>query len=91
MATLSLRLPESIHAKLAELAEQEGTSINQLINSAVAEKIAALLTETYLSERAARASRKKFDDVLAKIPSAPPVAGDEMPPGYKQRRPRKAG
>ena len=42
MSTLSLRLPESLHKRLAALAEREGISINQLITSAVAEKMAAL-------------------------------------------------
>lgn len=88
MTTLSVRLPNSIHAKLTELAEQEGTSINQLINSAVAEKLAALMTEEYLDQRAARATQEGFDAVLAKIPRAKPAAGDELPPGYKRRRGR---
>jgi predicted transcriptional regulator len=79
MSTLSLRLPESIHQKLGELAEREGISINQLINSAVAEKLAALLTEQYLAERATRADRSKFDAVLAKISDVPPLPGDELP------------
>jgi predicted HicB family RNase H-like nuclease len=57
MSTLSLRLPESIHEKLGQLAKREGISINQLINSAVAEKLAALLTEQYLEERARRGDR----------------------------------
>jgi len=35
MSTLSVRLPDSIHKQLAALAEQEGISINQLVNSAV--------------------------------------------------------
>lgn len=78
MSTLSLRLPESIHEKLGELAEREGISINQMINSAVAEKLAALLTEQYLAERAARADRSKFDAVLAKVPDVPPLPGDEL-------------
>jgi predicted HicB family RNase H-like nuclease len=43
MSALSLRLPESLHRKLAEVADREGVSINQLINSAVAEKMAALM------------------------------------------------
>ena len=47
MSVLSLRLPESIHEKLGQLAEREGISISQLINSAVAEKLAALLTGQY--------------------------------------------
>ena len=79
MAALSLRLPESIHRKLAELAKAEGVSLNQLLSSAAAEKLAALMTEEYLADRAKRASRRKFDAVLAKVPKAPPVPGDEIP------------
>ena len=79
MSTLSLRLPESIHQKLGELAEKEGISINQLINSAVAEKLSALLTEKYLAERANRGDRSAFESVLAKIPDAPAAPGDELP------------
>lgn len=60
VGTLSLRLPESLHRKLAEVAEQEGISLNQLISSAAAEKLAALMTEDYLMRRAARASARKF-------------------------------
>lgn len=67
MSTLSLRLPESLHRKLAELAKREGVSINQLINSAVAEKLAALMTEAYLDERARRGSRQRFEEALAKV------------------------
>ncbi|MEM6787842.1 MAG: toxin-antitoxin system HicB family antitoxin [Myxococcota bacterium] len=54
MSTLSLRLPQSVHRQLSALAKREGVSINQLINSAVAEKIAALMTAEYLEERARR-------------------------------------
>jgi len=85
MGTLSVRLPKSIHAKLTELAKQEGTSINQLINVAVAEKLAALMTEDYLERRASRASRDRFDAVLNKIPHAKPVKGDELPEGYQDK------
>jgi predicted transcriptional regulator len=79
MTVLSLRLPESLHRKLTELAESEGISINQLINSAVAEKMAALLTEEYLSERAQRGSRKKFVSALAKAPVVEPRETDLLP------------
>jgi hypothetical protein len=87
-----LRLPESLHRKLSEVAEQEGVSLNQLISSAAAEKLAALMTEKYLHERGQRASAAKFDAVLAKFPDAPPVPGDELPEGYgKRTRKRRAG
>ena len=78
MSTMSLRLPESLHQKVRELAEREGVSINQLVTTALAEKISALLTEEYLAARAARGSRKKFLEVLEKVPSAEPDSGDEV-------------
>jgi post-segregation antitoxin (ccd killing protein) len=85
MTVLSLRLPESLHRKLAELAESEGISINQLINSAIAEKMAALLTEEYLSERGSRGDRRKFVAALGKAPDAEPRETDRIP----ERSPKK--
>jgi predicted transcriptional regulator len=87
MTTLSLRLPESIHRKLAEIAEREGISMNQFISSAVAEKISALMTEEYLETRASRGSEEAFWRVMSKVPSGTPAAGDELPADL--RRPRK--
>ncbi len=78
MSTLSLRLPESLHRKLAELAKREGISINQFISSAAAEKVAALLTEDYLEERAKRASRKRFGKALAKVADIEPEDVDRL-------------
>jgi predicted transcriptional regulator len=79
MSTLSLRLPESLHKRLADLAEREGISINQLIATAVAEKMAALDTEQVLEARAKRGSRPRFLAALARVPDAAPVPGDELP------------
>jgi hypothetical protein len=84
VSTLSLRLSDSLHRQLAELAKAEGISINQLIATAAAEKLAALTTEEYLQTRAQRASRKKFRAALASVPKVAPVPGDELPPGYRR-------
>jgi len=78
MSALSLRLPNSIHKHIKEIAQQEGVSINQFIASAVAEKISAIMTEDYLKERANRASRADFTRILDKIPSRKPLPGDEL-------------
>ena len=78
MSTISLRLPESLHERIRELAQREGVSINQLINSAVAEKISALLTEEYLEIRAKRGGRRKFDRVLGKVRDTEPDAEDRL-------------
>lgn len=90
MATLSLRLPESVHRKLAELARSEGVSLNQLISSAAAEKLAALMTEEYLAERAQRASKTKFNAALSRVPKAKPLEGDELPAAYVRRARKRA-
>ena len=42
MSTLSVRLPESLHKRLKEMAEKEGVSINQFITLAVSEKVSNL-------------------------------------------------
>jgi predicted HicB family RNase H-like nuclease len=39
MSTLSVRLPNSLHRHLRELAEREGVSMNQLISSAAYSRV----------------------------------------------------
>ena len=80
MSSISLRLPESLHQQARKLAESEDISINQLIATALAEKMSALMTADYLAERAARGSRKRFDRVLRKVRAhgRAPSVGDEI-------------
>ncbi len=79
MSTISLRIPESLHRRVRELARLEQVSINQLIATAVAEKLSALHAEEYIQARAKRGSRKQFNRVLAKVKSRPPRPQDELP------------
>ncbi len=78
MSTLSLRLPESLHQNVRELAEREGISINQFIATAVAEKMSALLTEEVLRERANRGSRQAYQQALARVPDVEPEERDRL-------------
>ena len=79
MATLSIRIPDSLHRKIKELASEDGYSMNQFLISAAAEKLASLDTIDYLRERSERSDRKALDKVLAKIPDIAPDEGDELP------------
>lgn len=91
MSALSLRLPESLHRKVKELAERDAISINQFIATAVAEKTSALLTVEYLEARAGQGNRASFARVLARVRSQPPLKGDEWSaerPSAKTRRAR---
>ena len=58
MSALNLRLPDSIHRHIREIAKREGVSINQFISTAVSEKVSAILTEEYLSARAGRRQKR---------------------------------
>jgi hypothetical protein len=90
MSTLSLRLPESLHLRLAEVAAREGVSINQLISSAVAEKMSALLTEEYLEKRAHRATKARFSAALKKVSDVEPEASDRIDVPRRQTRARRS-
>jgi hypothetical protein len=78
MSTLSLRLPDSLHEEIKILAKKEGISINQFISSAVAEKMSALLTESYLRDRALKGSKKSFLNAMSKVPDVEPSDEDKL-------------
>ena len=78
MTALTVRLPNSVHQKIRELAERDEISVNQFIASAVSEKMASVLTLDYLKSEAAKGQRSDFDYFLGLVPNAPVVAGDEL-------------
>ena len=86
MSALSLRLPNSLHERARELARREGVSINQLVSSALAEKMSALLTGEYLEARARRGSRARYLAALAHVPAVEPDAADVLVKGAPNRR-----
>lgn len=90
MSTLSLRIPDSLHRTLKSAAEQDGVSINQFVNLAVAEKLSALQTFNLIAERAANGSQEDFLKAMSMVPAGDVVQGDEIPTGYKRTTRRRA-
>ena len=78
MSTLSIRLPNSIHQHAKRLAQTEGVSVNQLVSSALAEKLSALDAERYLNERAARGREVDINAIFAKVPKTEPEPEDRI-------------
>ena len=78
MGALSLRLPESIHRHIRDIAKAEGVSINQLISSAITEKISAIMTQEYLQKRADKANINDITTMLSKVADREPIIGDEL-------------
>ena len=68
----ALRMPASLKRAAQETAKADGTTLNQFIVTAVAEKLSALRTAEYFAERAAL----RF---LSRPGGMPPAPGDEMP------------
>ena len=79
MTTLSVRLPESLHRNAKLFAEREGTSLNQLLATALAEKLAALGAEEVMQARAQHADQEAFQRALAEVPDTAAESGDEWP------------
>ena len=79
MTALTIRLPNSVHQKIKELAERDEISVNQFIASAAAEKMASVMTLGYLKAEAAKGKRSDFERYMATVPDAPPLPGDEVP------------
>ena len=60
MSTLTIQMPESLARQLRECAAKEGLTVDQLLSSAAAEKLSALMTLEHLRQRALRAKREDF-------------------------------
>lgn len=85
MATLSIRVPDSLHSAIKEMASKEGYSMNQFLITAAAEKLSSLDTVDYLRTRANRADLAAFDRILDKVPAVQPDPGDELAPNDKKK------
>lgn len=72
---------------MRKVAEEEGATLDQLINVAVAEKLAALRDVSYFEQRAKGADREAFRVFLENGGGNEPLrAGDEIPEGWVSRR-----
>lgn len=78
MSTIQVKLPESLYSRTIILARQDQISLDQFIATAVAEKIAALDTQDYLQQRAARGDRQKFEQAMAHVADVEPEEYDRL-------------
>jgi predicted nucleic acid-binding protein len=75
----ALRLQPSLMDELRKVAAEDQTTINQLINVAVAEKLALLRSRRGFEERAARGDPKRALQILSRLGRGhPPLLGDEL-------------
>ena len=92
-SNFALRLQPSLLEELRLMSEVEGVAVNQLINVAIAEKLAQLRTAKWFADRIAAADPKAGAILLRDLKrwgGEKPGKGDEILPVRKKRR-RTAG
>ena len=83
LTTYPLRLPRSIKAAAEALSKADGTSLNQFVATAVAEKIAVMQTAAYFEARRQRATGDALAAMLSRTDGEPPRDGDQLPEGWQ--------
>jgi len=71
-------LPASLKQSVEQVARDDGTSLNQLIVTAIAEKLAAIKTVEYFRERAKHGDLDMALALLSRKCGEPPQEGDEV-------------
>jgi hypothetical protein len=83
MSQMQLNLPENVHRAMCRLARRHGLPPDQFVVRTLSEMAEADRALEELRARAKKGSLKHFRRVLASVPDAPPMPGDELPPGFK--------
>jgi uncharacterized protein (DUF1778 family) len=80
LETVSLKMPRSLKAAVEKLAKADGTTVNQFLVMAAAEKLTAMQTaETFFAERKGRGDKDAAIRLLRRAGGEPPRPGDELP------------
>jgi hypothetical protein len=79
VATFSLRLPLSLKAAIEKLAAADGTSMNQFLVMAAAEKLTAIQTaESFFAARRGRGDKAAAIQFLTRSSGEAPRQGDDV-------------
>ncbi len=76
MKTLQLRLPDTVHRRVKQLADGEGISLNQFIVTSVSNEVVRQETADFFREAAASFDPKAFADALSAVPDRPARKSD---------------
>jgi hypothetical protein len=80
MTKVVVQLPDSIRKRAETLAALDGVSMDQLLATALAEKIAVLEAVDHIAARAARGDLAKYRQILERVPrSGVAEAWDRLP------------
>jgi len=78
MKTIQVRLPDHVHGKVKELAQEEGISINNFIVSSISNEVVRQETSDFFKSAAASFNPQAFAEALAAIPDGPVPDSDKI-------------
>ena len=78
-STYPLRLPKSLKEAAVVIAREDGTSFNQFVATAVAEKVSAMKTAEFFAARKADADTEAARRLLRRQGGQPPEPEDRLP------------
>ncbi|HEY3137842.1 MAG TPA: hypothetical protein VGL29_17585 [Blastocatellia bacterium] len=78
MKTLQAQVPDILVEEVKELAAKQNASIDQIVSLALAAQVSAWRTRESIASRANRVDWQRVDQILARVPDAPPQPGDEL-------------
>ena len=74
-----MRLPASLKAAVVDISKEDGTSINQFVTTAVAEKVSAMKTAEFFTARGTEADIEAARRLLRRDGGQPPEPDDRLP------------
>lgn len=78
MTTIQAKVPDYLARLATEAAEKEKTTLDQIIALALSAQLSAWRARDELEARAAKGRPEVLRDILATVPDAPPLPGDEL-------------
>ena len=78
-STYPLRLPKSLKEAAQHIAREDGTSFNQFVATAVAEKVSAMRTAEFFADRKADSDIEAARRLLRREGGQPPEPEDRLP------------
>ncbi|MGI0498688.1 hypothetical protein [Limnospira platensis] len=78
MRELNVTIPDALYQQVAELADRENISLDQLVAIAFSDQVSPRMTQDYLVEPVKRGNGEQFQQVLSKVPLVPPEEFDQL-------------
>ena len=78
MTTIEAKVPDYLATLAKEATAKEKTTLDQIIALALSAQLSAWKVRDDIETRARRGRPEDFRDILAEVPDAPPLPGDEL-------------